>query len=446
MRLHALALAALLCVACGEGTGPAASDSELRQRLAQANVTPISPPPAQDPALVSLGRALMFDKELSGNRDISCATCHDPASHSSDGLSLSIGTGGVGSGAARTLGTARQFVARNAQDIFNRGDPEFTSMFWDGRVAHRSGGGFDSPAGPALPDGLSGPLAAQAMIPVFTRLEMRGHPGDRDRFGAVNELAEIADDDPAAVWAGLMRRLLHISEYVALFNGAYPAVPTEELGFQHAADAIAAFETAAFSSTGSPFDDYVSGDDGALSPEAKRGALLFFGSAGCAQCHRGPHLTDQQFHNIGVPQLGPGFGPDQPQDLGRAGLSGTDRDRYAFRTPPLRNVALTGPWMHDGAYTTLAAAVRHYLDVREALTAYDDSGLRAELRGTYLDDPAMLDAMARTLDPAVQTTLALSDTQVRDLVAFLGALTDPTASDLRAIAPVSVPSGLPVGD
>ena len=236
----------LLAAACG-GDGAAAPDAVdpvLHQLLAAAGATPLDPPPAQDPALVALGRALMFDKILSGNRDVSCATCHDPVAHTSDGLSLSIGTGGVGAGGARALGTARQFIPCNAPDLFNRGYPEFTSMFWDGRVGRGSVGGLDTPAGAALPAGLSGPLAAQAMFPVFTRLEMRGHPGDLDRFGAPNELASLGDDDPSPVWAALMTRLLAIDGYVTLFQAAYPGIPLDQLGFQHAANATAAFETA----------------------------------------------------------------------------------------------------------------------------------------------------------------------------------------------------------
>jgi cytochrome c peroxidase len=438
----------LLAAACGgdSATAPDAVDPVLHQLLAAAHVTPIDPPPVQNPALVALGRALMFDKILSGNRDISCATCHDPVAHTSDGLSLSIGTGGIGAGSARALGTARQFIPRNAPDLFNRGYPEFTSMFWDGRVAHRADGGFDTPAGAALLAGLSGPLAAQAMFPVFTRQEMRGHPGDLDRFGTPNELAALPDDDPSAVWAALMKRLLAIDGYVTLFQAAYPGTPLDQLGFQHAANAIAAFETAAFASTGSPFDDYLRGADDALSPAAKRGALLFFHSPGCAQCHLGPHLSDQKFHNIGIPQLGPGFGPAAPQDLGRAGVSGDAAERYLFRTPPLRNVELTGPWMHDGAYTTLTAAIRHYLDPRKSLIAFDPAGLRAELRETYLNDPATLQAMLQTLDSKMREPADLSDAQVDDLGAFLRALTDPAAADLGAVAPASVPSGLPVGE
>jgi cytochrome c peroxidase len=444
---------ALALLGCGDGDGPAGPpnpppdsvDTVLRTRLRDASVAPLAPLPAQDPALVALGRALMFDKVLSGNRDVSCATCHAPASHSSDDLSLSIGTGGVGTGTARGLGTARQFVSRNAQDLFNRGDPAFTAMFWDGRVA-KEGAGFLTPAGDALPSGLSGPLAAQAMFPVFTRLEMRGHPGDLDRFGQPNELAALGDEDFAGVWQGLMDRLLAIDGYVALFQAAYPGVTPDQLGFQHAANAIAAFETEAFASAGSPFDHYVQGDNGALSPAAKRGANLFFGPAACSQCHRGPELTDQQFHNIAVPQLGPGFGAAAPEDFGHGAVTGSVDDRSTFRTPPLRNVELTAPYMHDGAYTTLEAAVRHYLDPAASLTTYDPSVLRPELQGTYLTDPAQLEGILQTLDERVAVPLTLSDADVADLVAFLRSLSDPAAAGLGALVPETVPSGLPVGD
>jgi cytochrome c peroxidase len=446
----ALALALLGCGGGDGGTGPPnppadSVDLELRARLRDASVAPLAPLPAQDPALVALGRALMFDKVLSGNRDVSCATCHDPAAHSSDALSLSIGTGGVGAGAGRALGTASQFISRNAQDLFNRGDPAFTTMFWDGRVA-AEGTGFRTPAGGALPAGLSGPLAAQAMFPVFTRLEMRGRPGDLDRFGQPNELAALGDDDFVGVWRALMSRLLAIDGYVELFQAAYPDVPAGQLGFQHAANAIAAFETEAFASAGSPFDHYLQGDNAALPAAAKRGANLFFGAAACAQCHRGPELTDQQFHNIGVPQLGPGFGTAAPEDYGHGAVTGSIDERATFRTPPLRNVALTAPYMHDGAYTTLEAAVRHYLDPAASLAGYDPSVLRPELQGTYLDDPTQLETILQTLDDRVATPLTLSDADVADLAAFLRALTDPAAASLGALVPASVPSGLPVSE
>ncbi len=445
--LLSITAAALLVVGCGDGPSAGSDlDTQVRDALTQADVTPLSPLPAQDPALVRLGRALMFDKVLSGNRDISCATCHNPVFATSDRLSLSIGTGGAGAAGSRVLSAAPQFTPRNSQDLFNRGYAGFRSMFWDGRVSQADNGDFHTPAGARLPAGLSGALAAQAMIPVTTRLEMRGQVGDVDRFGAPNELAQFGDDEEPAIWGGLMNRLLAIPEYVSLFQAAYPAIAPPDLGFQQAANAIAAFEVEAFTSVASPFDRYVRGDAAALGEPEKRGAILFFGKAGCGSCHLGPHLTDQQFHGIGVPQVGPGMVPDEPQDRGLARVTASQPDQFQFRTPPLRNVELTGPWMHDGAYTTLEAVVRHYLNTDSALRSYDASQLREDLRASHLSDPATIEALAASTDPLVQAPLTLSDGEVADIIMFLRSLTDPAASDLGSTIPASVPSGLPVGD
>lgn len=439
--------AAVLGVGCGDGPSAASDlDTQVREALMQANVTPLSPLPAQDPALARLGQALIFDKVLSGNRDISCATCHNPVSGTSDGLSLSIGTGGAGSAGSRVLSAAPQFTPRNSQELFNRGYAEFRRMFWDGRVSQAENGDFHTPAGAQLPAGLSGALAAQAMFPVTTRLEMRGQVGDVDRFGVPNELAQLGDDERPTIWGAIMNRVLAIPEYVSLFQAAYPAVAPAELGFQHAANAIAAFEVEAFTTVDSPFDRYVRGDDAALGEPEKRGAILFFGKAVCGSCHSGPHLTDQQFHAIGVPQVGPGMSPDEPEDRGLARVTASQTDRFRFRTPPLRNVELTGPWMHDGSYTTLEASVRHYLDTDAALRSYDASQLREDLRASHLSEPARIEALAASIDPLVEAPLTLSNGEVADIMSFLRALTDPAASDLGTTIPVSVPSGLPVGD
>src|SRR5437667_6338317 len=158
---------------------PASLDADLRQSLSRWGTVPIGPTPAQPAALVDLGQALMFDKVLSGNRDIACATCHNPASHAGDGLALSIGTGGSGLGPSRTLGPGRQFIPRNAPTLVNAGLGSFY-LFWDGRVSGNRFG-FQTPAAAALPSGPPSPLAAPAMFPVTHRDDLRGVPGDRDR-------------------------------------------------------------------------------------------------------------------------------------------------------------------------------------------------------------------------------------------------------------------------
>src|SRR5215212_1725440 len=244
-------------------------DAELRATIGRWGVVPILPLTAPDPTMVDLGRSLFFDKILSGNRDVSCATCHDPLAHGGDGQSLSIGTGGVGRGSARAPGPGRQFLSRNAPSLLNLALGSIY-MFWDGRVEGRPEW-LTTPAGGAIPAGLTSLLAAQAMFPVVSREEMRGAPTDRDRLGNQNELAQLSDSQFVEIWRAEMRRLLAVQGYVAKFNAAFPRTPASELGFQHAANAIAAFEIEAFTRTNSPFDSFLAGDNSALSVEAKRG-------------------------------------------------------------------------------------------------------------------------------------------------------------------------------
>ena len=420
-------------------------DIKLAYLMEKANVKPPKNPEPASPALVKLGEALFWDPELGGNRDTACATCHHSDLATGDALSVSIGTNGFGLGDQRNFGQARELVPRNATPLFNLGYTEWTTLFWDGRVQTDPVAGFHTPASDRLPDGLDSVLAAQAMFPVTSRDEMLGYRGDLDIFGQPNELAVVVDYKSQPIWDGLMKRILAIPEYVDMFHAAFPDVPTEDLGFQHAANAIAAYEIAAFTFEDSPYDRYIQGDKSALTDEAKQGALLFYGKVGCASCHSTGLLTDQQFHNIAVPQIGDGKGREQPFDLGRARETGNDCDRYAFRTPPLRNVALTGPWMHDGAFTTLEVTVRHHLAPLASLQNYDPSQLTVLLADKCLDQPEALSAIEQWYADNASAGVQLSDEQVRLLLVFLDSLTSPSALDLSHTIPASVPSGLPVG-
>jgi cytochrome c peroxidase len=429
----------------------ATTDQILRSALDQQGVFAIQAP-VTDPAKVALGRNLFFDKLLSGNRDIACATCHHPLTHTGDNLSVSIGTGGVGLGTARQLGINQQtlqpnsFIPRNAPEVFNRGDQEWTTMFWDMRVSGTAALGFSTPAGAALPAGITSVLAAQAMFPVTSRDEMRGNSGDLDVNMAPNEIAVIADNDLPAMWAALMTRILGIAEYQNQFAAAFPNVPQNQLGFEHAADAIAEFEIEFWTGTDSPFDRYINGDNDALTASQKRGALLFYGQANCYQCHTGTLMTDQQAHSIGAPQIGPGRGTAAPLDHGRGAETGDATENFQFRTPPLRNVALTGPWLHDGAYTTLEGVVRQHLNPSQALNNYDVNQLQPVFRPTFQGDANSISQILASVDPILQTPVDLSDGEVADLVNFLQALTDPKFLDQSLEVPENVPSGLPVAD
>ena len=422
-------------------TEPPNVDAELRQAIGVYGAVPIAAPPAQDSALVALGRALFFDKELSGNRDIACATCHEPATAMEDGQALAVGTGGTGVGPSRIPGAGRAFVPRNAPSLLNvaLGLPY---VFLDGRISGFNGS-FITPAGAALPP-VSNIVAAQAMFPVTNRREMRGAVGDTDVFGKPNELALVGDSDWTGMWQAVTTRLLAIPAYVSAFRAAYPSLATNQIGFQHAANAIAAFEMSALTRTDSPFDRYLKHNDAALTPEQKRGALLFFGKASCSSCHNGPFLGGQGFADVGVPQIGPGVGSALPLDLGRGELPGNDFYRFAFRIVPLRNVELTAPYFHDGAYRTLAAVVHHYNDAKTDLASFDASTLPADVRALYHGDAATVADILSHIDFRLQQPLRLTDAEEAELVAFLQSLTDPSARDLSALRPAAVPSGLPV--
>jgi cytochrome c peroxidase len=227
-----------------------------------------------------------------------------------------------------------------------------------------------------------------------------------------------------------MARLLAVNQYVTLFNAAFPG--SGRIGFDQATTALAAFQMQEFTRTGSPFDRYLDRDDAALTLPQKRGGLLFFGKARCSSCHNGPFLGGQGLANVGAPQIGPG-GTRQPLlDLGRGEHDNNDFYRFAFRVAPLRNVELTAPYFHSGAYRTLEAVVGHYNDVAKALSQYDPSQLDPDVRPYYRGEPATVSAVLATLDGRLGP-LGLTDAEVSELVAFLRALTDPAARILSAV-------------
>lgn len=428
-----------------ESPAPPNTNPTLADLLAQAKVTTPQHLPSASEAKIELGEALFWDPLLSGNKDTACATCHHPQRATGDGLSLSIGTGGQGLAPNRTFVSKRQALApRNATSIYNLGLAGMDVLFWDGRVQSADKTGFVSPANEALPAGLDNAVAVQAMFPVTSRHEMRGRFGEKDIFGMRNELGSISDYNFPDIWDGLMARILTLPTYQQLFMAAYPDTPLDELGFEHAANAIAAYQMNTFTFLDSPWDRYLQGDEKALSAEALQGARLFYGEAGCARCHSGPLLSDMQFHNIGVPQAGPGKGAEAPLDYGRARETGDDSDLFAFRTPPLRNVAITGPWMHNGVYLTLEEAVRHHINPVQAVADCDYGALSPLMQKEDSGNPDV-HAAALTAPSFVVPATDLSDDQILALLAFLEALTSPSAADLSHTIPESVPSSLPVG-
>ena len=409
-------------------------------------------------AKVSLGAQLFFDKVLSGNQNISCATCHHSFTGTSDGLPLPIGEGGRGLGVTRDTGygdeAVHERVPRNAPHVFNLGAREFDHMFHDGRVQPDQSmpNGVESPAGFDLPPGLDSPLAVQAMFPVTSATEMAGQAGE-------NPVADAAAagtlTGPDGVWEQLAERLRGIDGYRDQFIAVFPDVSSaEDIQFTHVANAIAAFEAVNWRADNSPFDRYLRGERGAMSPSALAGMRIFYSpnKGNCASCHSGTFQTDQSFRAISMPQIGGGKGDGAYgyEDFGRERVTGDPADRYKFRVPTLRNVRQTAPYGHAGSYDTLEAVVLHHLDPVEALYNYDPEQLRMPSR-------ADLDARDRLAmsDPAVVAAIAeanelpptrLRKKEIKQLLDFLDALTDPAMLDLRSDIPSSVPSGLTLAD
>jgi len=450
LTISACGLAVLFaCVPSGGGGGGDEPDldAELRQLLEAEGVEVVTPPPAQDPKQVELGRLLFFEKEISGRRNISCATCHHPLLGSADGQSQSRGQGAEGLGPQRVHGEESLFLARNALSLWNRGVPGWDVMFWDGRLGGNPEEGYFSPAGDATPQDFSNALAAFSIIPVTPDEEMRGFPGERDVFGEVNEMADLTNDDFAEIWPLVVDRAMAVPEYKEQILAAFPGATEETVDIVHLCEALGAFMIDAFTALDSPFDRYLAGDDSALSGEEKRGALLFYGRANCSSCHSGGLQTDFGFHNVATPQVGTGRPDDAPLDLGHFRVSGDPEDTYKFRTPSLRNIELEGPWMHNGAYADLEDTVRHHLDPEAALLSYDDTQVEPELVGTLQTSPEVNDDLLARIDPSLAVEGdPLTDEEVADLMAFLSALTDPSDLNLFHVIPETVPSGLPVDD
>ncbi len=334
--------------------------------------------PANNPyteAKFTLGRSLFWDPVLSGQKDIACATCHHPSFGYADGRALSSGVNGSGLGPNRVGGDV---IRRNAPSILNVAfngmdengnyNPRFAPMFWDNRA-----------------DGLE----EQALLPILSHDEMRGV--------AIAE-ADIIDT--------VVNRLSNIDEYLRLFEAAFG---NQQVNEQRIAQALATFQRTIIANN-SPFDEYMNGNEAALSPQEIQGMNTFI-DVGCADCHSGSMFSDFELHTLSV--------PDHPlvSDDGATG-------NFDFRTPSLRNLQFTAPYMHNGGFNNL----------REVLEFYDDiSRGNGNSQNPNVNDNQIAQE-ARQLN--------LNNGEINEIIQFLNALND---DDFDRTIPNDVPSGLNVG-
>ena len=430
------------CVAFLLWCAAALAQNPLPSAVTDADYAPL------DMAQVRLGQMLFYDPILSGNRNISCATCHHPKFATTDGVALGLGEGGIGLGPERRADPANlpeQRIPRNSPALFNLGAREFTRLFHDGRIEADPSkpNGLRTPMGAEMTQGFANLLSAQTMFPVLSADEMAGHYSENEVAQAVRQ-GRITGEDGA--WARLSARVAATPGYAPLIETAFPG--SGPLTFTRISDAVAAFVAFEWRSDSSPLDAHLRGD-AALTGLAATGMELFYGGAGCATCHAGPFQTDHEFHAMGVAQFGPGKAArfeSHVRDTGRMHVTGRESDAYAFRTPSLRNVTDTAPYGHTGSHADLAAFIADHADPLAGLDRFDRTTVRlADLPGVqdwiHLDQPGEQAALraAVTLTP-----VSLTDADIAALVAFLASLRDPTALQGRLGVPDSVPSGLPV--
>ena len=413
--------------------------------------------PSIDDPLAQLGKKLFFTKALGGDQDSACASCHLPTLGGGDALSLSIGTGADDPdllGPGRTHPSGGPTVPRNAPTTFNVAMWD-SVLFHDGRIeslgktpkaSGADGMGIRTPDtefGVVDPTAGSDLVAAQSRFPVTSPEEMRGFAFEIDngtqsaRYHLAARLGNYGDG------AGELEQNNWPAEFETVFGSA-PTVQ-ELITEQRIATALAAYERSqTFVDT--PWRAYVQGDTNAIDASAKRGALLFYnsvdaGGAGCTSCHIGDFFTDEAFHNLAIPQLGPGKadGSLQDHDFGRFRETGNEDDLFAFRTPSLLNVEVTGPYGHDGAYTTLEGIVRHHLNPTQALEVYDFAQLDPTVQtenciANTFEALEKLEADQKAGRSQLQP-VQLTDAEIGDLVSFLHALTDPCVKDAACLDP-----------
>ena len=428
-----------------------------RNNIAFHGITAVADPPPVRAALVELGRALAHDKLLSGNRDVSCMTCHTGALGSDDDRHLAMGITGSGSGAGRHGDFAQGEAGRSSPPLWNM--HAMRTLFWDGRVERKADGSLRHGAGPHItPDMLKvlefGPISLLPMFPVTARDEMRG-------FGSSNELAAVSDSNFTLIWQRLMMRIGQFPQYRQMFEAAYPGVAFEDMNFAYAANAIGGFIVAEFKANDSAWDRFLRGNDKALNDEQLRGAEIFMRT--CVNCHSGSTGSNQSFHNTLLAQFGPGprnggDGPTGRDDFGRERVTGNAADRYRFRTTPLRNVEFSAPYGHTGEIVDLRDFVAHYsvfFDNKgnpigaipgpaQNLLEWDASQIEGRLQSTIVDN---FDDIIANRDPLFATGSPIRPEFIDPLTAFMIANSDYNSVSRAAdVAPASVPSGLQVAD
>src|SRR5262245_6673869 len=440
-----------------------------------------------DARLANLGRLLWFDTLHSLHEDNTCGGCHSPTNGFGDSQPMAIGVQNNGTVGRDRMGPRNQ---RRSPLVINTA--LYPALMWNGRFNSLSGDPFDISLGFRFPfpeadvrfshandvlHGVTQLLQAQAHMPPTELIEVAGFTGtcpngvpdptlgpDFCQFDdGLGQTVPLPDPVTGSRNEPIRQKALQILNatpaYRSLFGEVFPEVAAgAPIDFFMFGKAIAEFEfTLVFADA--PLDQFARGNHFAMTAEEKRGALVFFGSAGCVTCHAVAGQANEMFSDfaervIGVPQIAPGFGvshgnvifegPGSDEDFGLEEITGNSADRYKFRTAPLRNLAVAPGFFHNGAFIKLEDAIRFHLDVFAGARSYDPrkAGVPPDL--PFRVAPPV---PVKLLDPLVRGATPLSPQALDDLVAFVrDGLHDShvNATTLCRLVPSSVPSGMPV--
>jgi cytochrome c peroxidase len=439
-----------------------------------------------NPQLADLGRMLWFDTLHSLHADNTCGGCHTPTNGFGDSQPMAIGVQNNSLVGPHRTGPRNQ---RRTPLVINTA--LYPALMWNGRFNSLSGDPFDNSLGFRFPfpeddtrfshandvaNGVTHLLQAQGHMPPTELTEVAGYTGTcpngvadptlgpafcqfDDGLGESVPLPDPATGSRNEPIRQKALELLNASPaYRALFGAVFPEVKQgAPIDFYMFGKAIAEFEfTLVFADA--PLDQFARGTTTAMTASQKRGALLFFGRAGCVTCHSVAGQSNEMFsdfaeHVVGVPQVAPVFGvgtgnvqfdgPEQDEDFGLEQITGNAADRYKFRTAPLRNLAVAPGFFHNGAFVRLEDAIGFHLNVIPGARTYDpiQAGVPPDLNRLGPVVPVKL------LDRAVRQLTPLSPDDLADLVTFVrDGLLDPrvNARNLCQLVPATVPSGRPV--
>lgn len=381
------------------------ANSDLDHYIRHFNYKALEMPP-KNKSLYLLGIKLFYDKGLSGKNNISCQSCHSLTGYSGDSLPLGLGEGAEGLGEKRIQKTG-MVLRRHTPSIYNAGLPGLSEFFWDGRVSLTRKNTWQTPEpkfnGPnpelaSVVKTFTSPLAMQSIFPLTSPEEMLGKESKLTRLEA---------------WDQVMNQIFKgrfAPTYESMFKAAYPGV--KAFNIAHVGNALAELIRHHFSATNTLWDLYLRGRKDVLSERMKRGAVLFNTKAKCIFCHNGNQFSNEFFENIGAPQIG-------ADDKGRS--------LYQFKVPQLRNVGVSAPYMHSGAFKTLREVVSHYDNPIAGLRNFKWNNRHPNYTAPLnLDrDPVNNDNRENSLSPRLALMLDLSHEEMDDLVCFLAvALTD----------------------